>query len=151
MIHVGISWVPWGTQITEDFSPHGTEHPPRYSWYPPTCIMISPTVLKITSPTVLKITPPVLIISPTVLNTPTKLKISPTVLKISPQGTHDIPPRYRTPPTVLNTPHGTEHPHGTAQTLYRVIFSVIVYWSTFQLLGGEFYPVINRVLQAVKS
>ena len=23
--------VPWGTQITKDFSPHGTEHPPRYS------------------------------------------------------------------------------------------------------------------------
>ena len=23
--------VPWGTQITIDFSPHGTEHPPRYS------------------------------------------------------------------------------------------------------------------------
>ena len=22
--------VPWGTQITIDFSPHGTEHPPRY-------------------------------------------------------------------------------------------------------------------------
>ena len=21
----------WGTQITIDFSPHGTEHPPRYS------------------------------------------------------------------------------------------------------------------------
>ena len=24
-------------------------------------------------------------------------------------------------PTVLNTPHGTEHPHGTAHTLYRVV------------------------------
>ena len=23
--------VPWGTQITKDFSPHGTEHPPQYS------------------------------------------------------------------------------------------------------------------------
>ena len=23
--------VPWGTQITKVFSPHGTEHPPRYS------------------------------------------------------------------------------------------------------------------------
>ena len=23
--------VPWSTQITKDFSPHGTEHPPRYS------------------------------------------------------------------------------------------------------------------------
>ena len=67
----GISWVPWGcsvlwgTQITKDFSPHGTEHPhrthdiphvhydiphgtehphgtqgnsPRYSWYPPTVL-----------------------------------------------------------------------------------------------------------------
>ena len=43
---VGCS-VPWGSQITKDFSPHGTEHPPWYSWYPPTCIMISPTVLNI--------------------------------------------------------------------------------------------------------
>ena len=33
----GVLWgcsVPWGTQITKDF-PHGTEHPPWYSWYPP--------------------------------------------------------------------------------------------------------------------
>ena len=28
--HGGCS-VPWGTQITIDFSPHGTEHPPWYS------------------------------------------------------------------------------------------------------------------------
>ena len=56
--------------------PHGTEHPPRYSRYPPTFIMISPTVLN-----------------------------TPTVLKISPHGTQDIPPRYSWyPPTVLNTP-----------------------------------------------
>ena len=34
------------------------------------------------------------------------LKISPTVLLISPM--------------VLNTPYGTEHPHGTAHALYRV-------------------------------
>ena len=52
------------------------------------------------SPTVLKISPTFIMISPTVLNTPT-------VLKISPHGTHD-------------SPHGTEHPHGTAHTLYRV-------------------------------
>ena len=35
------------------------------------------------------------------------VKNPPTVLMIS--------------PTVLNTPHGTEHPHGTAHTLYRVV------------------------------
>ena len=35
----GISWVPWGVFSTvgysnnKRFSPHGTEHPPRYSWY----------------------------------------------------------------------------------------------------------------------
>ena len=55
--------VPWGTQITIDFSPHGTEHPPRYSRYPP-------TVLKITQHGTHDI--------PTVLNTP--------------HGTQDIPP-----------------------------------------------------------
>ena len=69
----------------------------------------SPTVLKIT-PTVLMIPPRYsrypsifIMISPTVLNTPT-------VLKMSPHGTHDIP-------------HVTEHPHGTAHTLYRVVLA----------------------------
>ena len=28
--HGGCS-VPWGTQVTKDLSPHGTEHPPQYS------------------------------------------------------------------------------------------------------------------------
>ena len=55
-------------------SPHGTEHPPRYSRYPPHLSWYPPTVLN-----------------------------TPTVLKISPHGTHDIPPRYWTPPTVLHT------------------------------------------------
>ena len=97
----------WGTQITKDFSPHGTEHPPRYSWYPPTVLMISPHGTHDipprywTPPTVLKISPKFIMISPTVLNTP--------------HGTQDIPPRYWTPPTVLSTPHGTAH------TLYRVV------------------------------
>ena len=60
--------------------------------------------------------------------------ISPTVLD-NPHGTQDIPPQYsrypptvlKISPTVLNTlhgtqdiPHGTDHPHGTAHTLYRV-------------------------------
>ena len=40
--------------------------------------------------------------------------ITPTVLKISPHMHYDIP-------TVLNTPNGTAHPHGTAHMLYRVI------------------------------
>ena len=29
--YCGACSVPWGTQITKDFSPHGTEHPPWYS------------------------------------------------------------------------------------------------------------------------
>ena len=68
--------------------------------------------------------------------------ISPTVLN-TPHGTQDIPPhlswippRYWTPPTVLkisphgthDIPHGTEHPHGTAHTLYRVITHWKVLW-----------------------
>ena len=133
----GISWVPWrvfSTQLLFEYptvlntpmvlmiSPHMHHdippwysnfkgwYPPRYSWwYPPTCIMISPTVLNIPHgtqdnppryswypPTVLN-TPTVLKISPTVLNTPMVLKISPTVLMISPHGT-EHPPRYWTPP-----------------------------------------------------
>ena len=63
----GICWVlwgggglvPWGTQITKDCSPP-VQNIPRYSWYPSTCIMIIPTVLKI-SPQYWK--------PPTVLNT----------------------------------------------------------------------------------
>ena len=96
--------VPWGKKSFVIWVPHGTEHPPRYSWYPPTCIMISPHSTQISKDGI-----------PTVLNTPhgthdippraswyppTVLKITPTVLKITPHGTHD-------------TPHGTEHPHGT--------------------------------------
>ena len=129
----GISWVPWGTQITKDFSPHGTEHPPWYSWYPPRASWYPPRYW--TPPTVLKITTTVQMLTlhgtghphgtqdiphiyhdiPTVLNTPT-------VLKISPHGTHDIPHDTH------DIPHGTEHPpwywappHGTAHTLYRVV------------------------------
>ena len=74
LVPCGISWVPWGcsvswgTQITKDFSLHGTEHPhgthdifPRASWYPPRYWV---------SPKVHKITPTVLMISSTVLNSP---------------------------------------------------------------------------------
>ena len=60
--HGAISWVLWGrvslvpwgafcylnTSIVLDFSPWYWL-PPRYSWYPPTCIMMSSTVLKISS------------------------------------------------------------------------------------------------------
>ena len=92
--------VPWGEKSFVIWVPHGTEHPPRYSWYPPTCIMISPTVLKFQR-----------MVSPTVLNTPHGTQDNP-------HGTHDIPhgtehpPRYsRYPPTfIMISPHGTEHP-----------------------------------------
>ena len=55
-------------------------------------------------------------------------RFSPTVLKISSQVHHDSPTVLNIP-TVLkiflhmhhDIPHGTEHPHGTAHTLYRVI------------------------------
>ena len=119
--------VSWGTQITKDFPPRYWR-PPQYSWYPPR-YWVSPTVLKIT-PTVLMISPKVLKISPHIYHD------IPTVLKISPRGTQDIPPWYsRYPPmvlmispTVLNTPHDTDHPHGTAHTLYRVILTI---WFNF--------------------
>ena len=86
--------------------------------------MVSPTVLN--TPTVLMLSPRFIMISPTVLSIPTILKIIPTVLMISPTVLNT--PRYsRFPPTVLNTPtalkisrQGTEHPHSTAHTLYRV-------------------------------
>ena len=81
-----------------------------------------------------------------VLNIPHGTQDNPMVLMISPHST-EHPPRYsRYPPTfimvsptVLNTPHGTqdiphgthdiphgtEHPHGTAHTLYRVVGEVV--------------------------
>ena len=40
-------------------------------------------------------------------------RFSPTVLNTL-HGTHDIPHVHH------DIPHGTEHPHGTAHTLYRV-------------------------------
>ena len=61
--------IPHGTQDNPPtvlkISPHGTEHPWRYSRYPPHLSWYPPTVLKIS--------PTVLMISPTVLNTPTVL------------------------------------------------------------------------------
>ena len=71
--------VPWGTQITKDFSPHGTHDSPH----------VHHDIFHGTEhPTVLKITP-------MVLNTPHGTqKYPPMVLMISPHGTHDILPRY---------------------------------------------------------
>ena len=46
MYCVGCS-VQWGTKITKDLFPHGTERP-HGTYDIPMCIMISPTVLKIT-------------------------------------------------------------------------------------------------------
>ena len=118
MIHVGDIMSTMGVFSTVGYSnnkrlsPHGTEHPPQYSWYPPhaswyppTCIMISPMVLNIPHST-----------------------------QDNPHGTHDIPhstehpPQYSRYPHIYHDiphgtehPHSTEHPHGTAHTLYRVI------------------------------
>ena len=61
-------------------SPHGTEHPPRYSRYPPTFIMISPH----------------------------GTEHPPRYSRYPPRYSW-YPPRYWTPPTVLSTPHGTAH------------------------------------------
>ena len=64
----------------------------------PTCIMISPMVLKFQR-----------MVSPMVLNTPTVLMISPTCIMISP--TVQNTPRYsRYPHIYHDIPHGTEHP-----------------------------------------
>ena len=74
--------------------PHGTQdNPPRYSWYFPMVLKISPHIYH-------DIPPHLSWYPPMVLSTPTVLKISPTVLMIS--------------PTVLNTPT-------VLHTLYRVI------------------------------
>ena len=63
--------------------PHGTHNvPPHASWYPPTCIRVSPMVLSIPHGTR--------------ENPPRYAWYPPMVLMISPHGTHDIPPWYWT-------------------------------------------------------
>ena len=108
--------VPWGVKSFVIWVPHGTEHPPRYSWYPPTCIMISPprySNFKGWYP-------------PTVLNTPHGTHDIPPraswyphgtehphSTQDNPHGTHDIPHGTEHPHGTQDIPHGTEHPHGT--------------------------------------
>ena len=76
----GISWVLWrvfstvGGKSFVIWVLHGTEHPPRYSWYPPTCIMISPHGTQISKDGI------------------------PHGTHGIPHGAHDIPPQYWTPP-----------------------------------------------------
>ena len=155
--HGGKSFVIW--------VPHSTEHPPRFSWYPPRY-----SNFKAWYPprywtlfTVLMISPTCIMISPTVLN----------ILhdtQDNPHGTHDItpwywtpprylryPPRYWTPPrysryppryswyppTVLNTPTALSTTHGTAHTLYRVVLlevpsqSKVNGWICFSFLVSQ--------------
>ena len=120
----GIPWVPWrvfstvGGKSFVIWVPHGTEHPPWYSWYPPTCIMISPTVLKfqwMISPHGTEHPPQYSWYPPHASWYPPWYWTSPTVLKITPHGTHDIPHGTQDIPPHLSwyppwywTPHGTE-------------------------------------------
>ena len=127
-----VIWVPHGTEHphgTHDIPPHASWYPPRYSnfkgWYPPTVLNIPHGTQD--NPHGTQDNPPHLSwYPPMVLNTPNSTQDIPHIY-------HDIPPRYWTPPTVLkisvlkisphgthDIPHGTEHPHGTAHTLYRV-------------------------------
>ena len=127
----------WGKVIgiTTEFvwKPQCTEHPPLYSWYPHTLIMVSPSVL---------------IVSPSVLNTPhcthdIPLHSSwypplyswfPHCTEHHPRYTHDIPPMYWTrpvysmiSPTVLNIPRCTTHPRCTQWYLP-------VYWTSSSVM-----------------
>ena len=112
--------IPHGTQITKDDVPWDRNF--DNSWYPPTCIMISPMVLKLQKmislhssehSTILMISPHVHHDSPMVLCIPTVLKITPMVLMITPMVLNTpqysrysphlswYPPRYWTSPMVL--------------------------------------------------
>ena len=102
----GLSWFMWGRKIIKAFDlywkPWGTtEHLPMYSWYPPTCIMIS---LQCTED--LRCThdiPPMYSWYP--LN----------VLIVSPWCTHDIPPMYSWYPldVLMVSTQCTKHPRCT--------------------------------------
>ena len=93
--------VPLGEKSFVICVPNGTEHP-HGTHDIPTCIMISPTVLKFQR-MVLKIAPTVFMISSMVLNTTTVLKISPTFIMISTM-VLKISPMVLNTPTVLSTP-----------------------------------------------
>ena len=87
--------------------------------------MISPTVLNILHGT--QDNPHGTHDIPTVMNTPHGTQDIPHIYHDIPHGTEHLPrySRYSPTvlmisPTVLNIPHSTEHPHGTAHTLYRV-------------------------------
>ena len=106
----GISWVPWREKSFVIWVPHGTHDiPPHVSWYPPTVLkfqrMVSPTVLNTLHGT--HHSPPRASWYPPRYWTPPRYSCYlPTVLNTphGTQDTHDIPSRYWTPSTVLNTP-----------------------------------------------
>ena len=92
----GISWAPWrvfntvGGKSFVIWVPHGTEHPhgthdipPHVSWYPPTCIMISPHGTQISKDG----------IPPWYWTLPRYSWYPPMCIMISPHGT-EHPPRY---------------------------------------------------------
>ena len=112
----GIPWCTWGDTMSTVggksfviWVPHSTEHPPRYSWYPPRYSNFKGWY------------PPRYWTPPRYSWYPPWYWTLSTVLKITPHGTDDISPRYWTPPTVLkisphgthDIPHGTKHPQGT--------------------------------------
>ena len=142
-----VIWVPYGTE-----HPHGTHDIPTcimispwYSnfkgWYPPwywtaptalmispMCIMISPTVLNTTHGT--QDNPPQYSWYPHGTEHPHGTQISPTFIMISPRywtppWYSRYPPRYSWYPQQYWTSHCTEHPQGTAHTLYRVHMEIL--------------------------
>ena len=143
--------VPWGKTSFVIWVPHGTEHPPRYSWYPPTCIMISPHGTQIskdgihprywTPPLYSWYPPRASWYPPRYWTSPTVLKITPTVLMISPHGTEHLPRYSRYPPTVLmisptvlNTPTVLSTPTvlHTHYTGYLYSWRTSFFWSMIE-------------------
>ena len=67
----------------------------------------------------------------------------PTFIMISPHGT-EYPPRYSRYPPRYWTPHGTEHPHGIAHTLYRVTKAAVTR-IRFQIVPFSFRCVFKSI------
>ena len=131
---------PYGTQISKDSIPHGTEHP-HGTHDIPTCIMISSTVLNIPHST--QDNPPWYSWYPHGIEHPHSTQGIP-------HGSHDIPPWYWTPPWYWAPPQYCTHIiQGDPSSIKRVMvfwtrISIFMNFGQFRVFGG--IKFVNKLL-----
>ena len=129
----GVSWVPWGWSASWGDKSFVIWVPPRYSWYSPTCIMISLHSTQITKE-----------IFPTVLKTPSVLKTPHDTQDISPHASWYLP-RYWTPTRYWASPFppppSPPPPATVLNTHYTVCEPFIWYSSIKKCIKIAFSPI----------